>query len=57
MLVNKLKALGFGEQQCIEAYLVCNKDQELAINFLLDNADNNAQNQGQGNQGQGGNQG
>jgi hypothetical protein len=28
--------LGFREDQVIEAYQVCNKDQHLAINYLLD---------------------
>ena len=39
--VKKLMTLGFSEQQCIEAYLVCNKDSELAVNYLLDGGNQN----------------
>lgn len=42
--IESMKSFGFTEQQCIEAYLVCNKNQEMAINYLLDNQYNNAQN-------------
>jgi uncharacterized UBP type Zn finger protein len=32
--------MGFSEDRCVEAYLVCNRDTSLAINFLLDGTDN-----------------
>ena len=32
--------MGFTQQQCIEAYLVCNKNADLAVNYLLDNMNN-----------------
>lgn len=35
--------LGFTEQQCIEAYLVCNKNADLAVNYLLDSNNQNNQ--------------
>jgi len=35
-----LKEFGFSEQQCIEAYLICNKNRDWALNYLLDNQNN-----------------
>lgn len=48
--IETLKGLGFSEQQCIEAYLVCNKDSELAINYLLDSVEGAQQGYNPGNQ-------
>ena len=31
-----MQAFGFSEQQCVEAYLICDRNQELALNYLLD---------------------
>lgn len=38
--IQMLMAMGFTEQQCIEAYLTCDKNADLAINYLLDNMNN-----------------
>jgi len=35
--IEQLKAMGFQEHECIEAYIACNKNVELAVNFLLSN--------------------
>lgn len=37
--IEQLKAMGFQEHECIEAYIACNKNVELAVNFLLSGAD------------------
>lgn len=36
--IDTIMSMGFNEQQAVEAYLVCNKNVELAINYLFDNA-------------------
>jgi UV excision repair protein RAD23 len=38
--IQTLMAMGFTQQQCVEAYLACDKNPDLAINFLLDNMNN-----------------
>ena len=34
--IDKLKALGFTEEECKMAYFQCNKNEELAANYLLE---------------------
>jgi len=36
--VERLKTIGFSQQQAVEAFLVCNKNEQMAANYLFENA-------------------
>jgi len=36
--VERLKNIGFSQQQALEAFLVCNKNEQMAANYLFENA-------------------
>ena len=58
--VKRLQELGFSQEDAVQAYFACDKNEEMAANFLFEQKmrdDEEGNNQNQNNQGQGQGQG
>ncbi|KAH7726959.1 UV excision repair protein Rad23 containing protein [Aphelenchoides avenae] len=47
-VINRLKAMGFPEQLVIEAFITCDKNEHLALNYIISRIEEHQQQQGRG---------